>query len=162
MTPATADAIYLWAAILGIVASLLVSVDLLLKRWGYIGKLVRWFRKLLMRLIPDDTFTEVQLPLATSAAALSSTTAEGVTKTLRRYIMRGRESLFAYEITREGFTGTQFLVERIIPDQNPKSTETSNRDEANLQWHKWYKEWEGQPGSFGGASGTGLDGNLPW
>jgi hypothetical protein len=76
--------------------------------------------------------------------------------------MRGsRQQLLASETTRQGFAGTRFLVERIAPSEASKSCRTPNRDEANAQWHRWRKEWNEQPGGFGGAFGDGIGGKLP-
>jgi hypothetical protein len=96
-------------------------------------------------------------------AAVPATTPDGVTKVLVKYIMRGTQhQLLAYETKREGFPGTRYLVERKASGQDPKSCLTSNRDEANARWNEWFKEWEKQPGGFGGSFGTGLDGRPPW
>jgi hypothetical protein len=96
-------------------------------------------------------------------APVPAMTPDGVTKVLVKYIMRGtQQQLLAYETTRAGFPGTRYLVERKASDQDPKSCLTSNRDEANARWNEWFKEWEKQPGGFGGSFGTGLDGRPPW
>jgi hypothetical protein len=103
----------------------------------------------------------IKLPYQHSPATV--TTPDGVTKVLVKYIMRGtQQQLFAYETTRDGFPGTRFLVERVVPNQERQSCLTTNREEANIKWHEWFKEWEKQPGGFGGSFGTGLDGRLPW
>lgn len=85
----------------------------------------------------------------------------GVNKVLIKYIMRGAERLMAYEIVKEGFP-TGYLVEFAMRDKEPKSCANADYRVANAQWHEWYKEWKQQPGGFGGSSGTGLDGTLPW
>jgi len=77
------------------------------------------------------------------------------------HVMCGPNRLLAYEVTRQGFPGTQFLVERHRPNQQvPQYKLTSNRHDANAQWHTWREEWRAQPNGFGGASGT-FD-KLPW
>jgi hypothetical protein len=79
------------------------------------------------------------------------------------YIMAGRDRLLAYEVTRNGFPGTRFLVERHRPNQHdPQYKDTPNREEANAQWREWYEEWKAKPTQFGGASGKGLEGKPPW
>lgn len=89
---------------------------------------------------------------------------DGVKRVLKMHIMRGHEILRADEVTREGFPGVGYMVERVSADQNqpPKYVITPNQNEANATWWKWYKEWKAMPGGFGGASGTGLDGKPPW
>lgn len=80
---------------------------------------------------------------------------------LVRYIAYGTSQyLRAYEVTIEG--SVKYRVERKLPRKEPESLVTTDRDQANIRWHHWYQEWEKQPGSFGGSSGTGLDGKLPW
>jgi len=106
----------------------------------------------------------VHLVQGTVPVKIPSGNASVPTKTpddLVRYIMRGEERLMAYKVTRPGIT-PWFIVERIIPGQEPRLCETLDFREANAQWHEWYKEWEGQPGAFGGSFGNGLDGKLPW
>jgi hypothetical protein len=96
-------------------------------------------------------------------AVITTKAPEGVNKALVKHIMRGTEQqLMAWEITGQGFHGTHFLVGWIVPDQKPTFYETPDYKQANAQWHEWFKQWEKQPGGFGGAFGTGLDGKLPW
>jgi hypothetical protein len=87
--------------------------------------------------------------------------AGGVKKDLVKHIMRGKEHLMAYEIIKEGFP-KGYQVEFVMRDKEPKSCSSADYRVANERWHEWYKEWKQQPGGFGGASGTGLDGALPW
>jgi hypothetical protein len=94
--------------------------------------------------------------------AAPTTDAEGVTKKLIMHIMRGKDKLLAYEVTRAGQAGTQYLVERHFRDRIQGSTTTSSRDAANGQWLEWYREWKNSPGGFGGSFGTGLDGTPPF
>lgn len=94
--------------------------------------------------------------------ALPLHTPDGVHKELVKYIFSGQTRLMAYRVTRDGFSGDSYLVEWQRPNQNPKSMQTRNRAQANDQWLNWYQEWKRQPGSFGGASGTGLDGTPPF
>lgn len=68
----------------------------------------------------------------------------------------------AFRVVRDGFSGSNYLVEWQRANQNPKSMQTPDRAQANNQWLIWYKEWEKQPGGFGGSSGTGLDGAPPF
>ena len=74
--------------------------------------------------------------------------------------MYGQNQLLAYTTTRQGFPGTRFLVVRNRPNCEPQSLETSSQDVANAKWSEWYQEWKRQ--GFGGASGTGLLGELPF
>ena len=67
----------------------------------------------------------------------------------------------AWEIVREGFP-TGYFVEFAIRKLEPQSYATADYRVANEKWHEWYKQWKQQPGGFGGASGDGLDGTLPW
>jgi hypothetical protein len=97
-----------------------------------------------------------------AAEPITSALDDGIIKTPVIYIMRPPEKLFAYEVTREGVPGTWYRVEYTNRDGKTNSKDTLNKDEANLLWHKFYQEWKGRPGGFGGAFGTGLNGNLPW
>jgi hypothetical protein len=91
-----------------------------------------------------------------------TTDAEGMTKKLVMHVMRGKEKLLAYEVSREGLTGMCYLVERHFRDRDPASKTTASSDDANAQWLKWYREWKDSPGGFGGSFGTGLDGQPPF
>lgn len=68
----------------------------------------------------------------------------------------------ASRVTRDGVPGSNYLVEWQRRNQNPKSVQTPNRAQANDQWLIWYQEWKKQPGAFGGAFGTGLNGAPPF
>lgn len=103
--------------------------------------------------------TPIKMPFHDVAVPVK--THDGANKTLVKRIMRGPEKLMAWEITREGFP-KGYLVEFTIRNQEPKSRATADYKVANEQWHEWYKEWKQQPGGFGGASGDGIDGTLPW
>jgi hypothetical protein len=94
-------------------------------------------------------------------AATVVNTPPGPNKLLVKRIMRGTEKLMAWEIVREGLPKAYF-VEFAIRNLEPKSCVTAEYKMANEQWHEWYKQWKLQPGAFGGASGDGLDGTLPW
>jgi hypothetical protein len=78
---------------------------------------------------------------------------------LVRYIMCGHDQLLAYKSTREGLTGTRFLVVRQRPDQDPQSVSAPDREMANAKWTEWYREWKRK--GFGGASGN-FDGDPPF
>jgi hypothetical protein len=82
-------------------------------------------------------------------------------KLLKKRIMRGTEKLMAWEIVRAGLPNCYF-VEFAMRDRDPQAHITADYKEANVRWHEWYKVWKQQPGAFGGSSGDGLDGTLPW
>jgi len=67
----------------------------------------------------------------------------------------------AWEITGSGLFKSSF-VEFVMRDKDPEAYITADYKEANERWHEWYKVWKQQPGAFGGSSGDGLDGTLPW
>ncbi len=133
-----------------------------------------WVNKQALRFKIEQTTIELKvpapIPISTiptsspgSSGAVAAETAEGVTKHLVKHIMSGtRQNLMAYEITRRGFPGTQFYVERVVPEQGPDSYLTSDRDKASAKWREWYNEWKRQPGGFGGSFGNGLDSIPPW
>jgi hypothetical protein len=85
---------------------------------------------------------------------------DGMSRTIIRYIMCGQDQLLAYTTTREKLPGNRFLVVRTHPDKEPQSYETPDRDAANARWNEWYQEWKKR--GFGGTSGNGLDGGLPF
>jgi hypothetical protein len=143
----------------GAIATLLLLYFGFVDHWSHIKKVADWVRQQVLRLKPDPTPVELNLPPAPPPTELP---ADGVTKKPVMYIMFGPNRLLAYETTRQGFPGTRFLVERHLPNEQPKYCDTPNRDEANAQWRKWYEEWKAKPGGFGGASGTGLNGKPPW
>jgi hypothetical protein len=130
--------------------------------WSHVKKIAGWFRRRALRLKPDPTPVTLDIPPGPPPTDIPATTADGVTKICVMHVMHGGNQLLAYEVTRRGFPGARFLVERRIPNQQPKYCDTPNRDEANAQWRKWYLEWKAMPGGFGGASGRGLFGDLPW
>jgi hypothetical protein len=153
----TFNAILLVAAI----ATILVGVFEFIDHWSHVKRLLRWVRGQVPRLKIDSTPVVRTIPPPEPITTTS--TPDGVHKTLKKYIFRGtQQQLMASEITRDGFAGTRFLVEFIVVGQQPKSMSTANRDGANIQWHKWYQQWKQEPGGFGGTFGTGLDGTLPW
>lgn len=82
-------------------------------------------------------------------------------KLLIKRIMRGTEKLMAWEVISVGFPKSYF-VEFTMRGMEPKAYITADYKEANERWHEWYKVWKQQPGAFGGSSGDGLDGTLPW
>ena len=98
--------------------------------------------------------------LPETSAAFPSDGKDGIKRTTIRYIMSGRDQLFAYTTTRDGLPGTRFLVVRTHPESDPQSVETPSRDDANARWNEWYQEWK--RAGFGGASGNGLDGEAPF
>jgi membrane protein implicated in regulation of membrane protease activity len=100
-----------------------------------------------------------QAPPAASAAFLTSG-ADGVSRAIVRQIMCGQDRLLAYKTAREGLPGARFLIVRERPDRQPQSMETSDRVAANATWNELYQEWKKR--GFGGASGTGLDGEPPF
>jgi hypothetical protein len=159
MNTDTANRLIVAGAIAGIVVGVLVLIDFLINRWKYFRLFWHWCRKQVLRFKPDPTPVELNLPPAPPPTELP---ADGVTKKPVMYIMFGPNRLLAYETTRQGFPGTRLLVERHLPNEQPKYCDTPNRDEANAQWRKWYEEWKAKPGGFGGASGTGLNGKPPW
>lgn len=85
---------------------------------------------------------------------------DGTKRTVARYIICGKDQLFAYRTIRDGLKGERFLVVRQRPDQEPQSFESPDRDAANVKWNEWYQEWKKK--GFGGASGTGLGGEPPF
>jgi len=148
------NAVLLVAAIAGIVVCYFAFVD----HWSHVKKVAGGFRKQVLQLKPDQTPVQLKIP-----PGPPPTTADGVSKVCVMYIMAGRDRLLAYEVTRKGFPGARFLVERHRPNQQgPQYKDTPSRDEANAQWREWYEEWKAKPGGFGGASGKGLFGDLPW
>jgi hypothetical protein len=154
----TFNAFMLAGAIAGIVVCYFAFVD----HWSHVKKAGGWLRNQVLRLKPDRTLVTLGIPPAPPPTTLPATTVDGVSKVCVMNIMFGANRLLAYEVTSKGIPGTRFLVERHLPNQQPKYRLTPNREEANAQWHKWYQEWKAQPGAFGGASGTGLNGRLPW
>jgi hypothetical protein len=165
------DAIILWSAVAGIGVAVLALIDFLFNRWSYLKRLGTWVNKQALRFKIDQTTIVLKVPApipistipTSSPGAVAAETTEGVTKHLVKHIMSGtRQNLMAYEITRQGFPGTQFYVERVVPKQGPNSYLTSDRDKANAKWREWYYEWKKQPGGFGGSFGNGLDGISPW
>lgn len=90
--------------------------------------------------------------------------ADGTDGTHRKivcYIMLGQDQLLAYTTTRDNLPGTRFLVVRNRPDREPQSLQCPDRETANAKWTEWYREWKTTKG-FGGAFGTGLDGEPPF
>jgi hypothetical protein len=85
---------------------------------------------------------------------------DGTHREIVRFIMCGGDQLLAYKTTREGLSGTRFLVVRVRPNGEPQSLETQDRDGANAKWNELYQEWKKR--GFGGASGNGLDGAAPF
>lgn len=156
----TINLILVLGSIAGILLLALALVDFLINRWKYFKLIVRWLHKQLLRQKPDPTPTTLNIPPAPPPTEIPVTTADGVTKRSVIYVMYGGNQLWAYEVTRKGFPGTRFLVERRLPGQPTKYKETPNREEANEQWRTWYEEWKAQPNGFAGASGT-FD-KLPW
>jgi hypothetical protein len=102
---------------------------------------------------------DVAPPLPDTAGLIN--TGPGPNKQLIRRIMRGTEKLMAWEIIREGLPNV-FFVEFTVRNLEPDSCVSADYKVASAQWHEWYKLWKQQPGGFGGASGDGLDGTLPW
>jgi hypothetical protein len=149
-------------AIAGILLLVLALVDFLINRWKYFRMFGSWASKQVSRLKIDPTPVTLRIPPGVPSITLPATTADGVSKVCVMYVMSGPDRLLAYEVTRKGFPGTRFLVERHLPKQQPRYCDTPNRDEANAQWSKWYDEWRAKPSGFGGASGAGLSGKLPW
>jgi len=150
-----------WILVAAALVTILVGVFEFIDHWSHVKRLASWVRRQLIRLKPDPR--PVILTIPPEEPITTTSTPDGVHKTLKKYIFRGtQQQLMASEITRDGFPGTRFLVEFIVAGQQPKSVSTANRDEANIQWHKWYWQWKRQPGGFGGSFGTGLDGTLPW
>lgn len=162
MTDAAKNAIILVGAIGTIVLCILGILDFFIDRWGYLRRFGRRCHATLIRLRGDSTGVTLHIPRTTPAVLLPATTSDGVSKIAIKYIMRGHDQLLAYEVTRAGFPGKRFLVVRNRPNQNPQSFETADSANANARWQVWFQEWRQQPGGFGGASGTGLDGKPPW
>jgi hypothetical protein len=88
-------------------------------------------------------------------------TGPSANKHLIKRIMRGTDKLMAWEVIRAGFPKSYF-VEFTLRGVEPKAYITADYKEANEYWHECYKMWKQQPGAFGGSSGDGLDGTLPW
>jgi hypothetical protein len=147
--------------VVGVVAGVIVCYFEFVDHWSHVKRVAQWFRRQLARLKPDPRPVLLEIPPGPPPTDMPVTTADGVTKRWVMHITYGANKLLAYEVTRNGFPGTQFLVERHRPDQqNPQYKLTPNRDEANAQWLKWREEWQAQPNGFAGASGT-FD-KLPW
>jgi hypothetical protein len=147
--------------LLGAVAGIVVCYFVVVQNWDHVKSVARRCRKQLLRLKPDTTPTSLSIPPGPPESAIPTTTTEdGVTKRCVMYVMCGGNRLLAYEVTREGFPGTRFVVERHWPNQLPRYKSTPDRIAANTQWLQWYREWQAQPNAFGGASGT--FGKLPW
>jgi hypothetical protein len=109
---------------------------------------------------PGKKSTIDMTPTLPDAARLINT-GPGPNKRLIKRIMRGTEKLMAWEIIREELPKV-FFVEFTVRNLEPDSCVTADYKVANSQWHQWYKLWNQQSGGFGGASGDGLDGTLPW
>lgn len=149
------NAIFIAAAIAAIIGLYFQFVD----HWNHIKKLARWFQAQITRMKADRTPVVLDIPPGPPPTELP---ADGKTKTIVSYILYGSDRLLAYEVTRDGFPGVRYLVERHRPNQQPAYCDTPDRERANEQWRTWYQEWQSQPGGFGGSSGTGLDGRPPW
>lgn len=160
LSPVTKDTIILWSAIAGIVVCFVVVLDFSINRWGYIKRVAQWLWSGAKRIRPDSSAVELEISATPLSVTLPTGISDGVTKICVMYIMCGGDQLLAYTTTREGFPGTRFLVVRIRPNQQPQSCDTPNRAEANGKWNEWYREWKTK--GFGGASGTGLLGTLPF
>ena len=161
MSPETINQILVAGAVAGILLLVLALIDFFINRWKYFKMFVHWCRKQILRFKIDPAPVALNIP--PEAPITTTSTPDGVHKTQKIYIFRGtQQQLIASEITRDGFPGTRYLVEYIAPNQTPKSITTPNPDEANTQWNKWYKEWQKQPGGFGGSFGNGMDGRPPW
>lgn len=164
----TADTWTIVGAIAAVLVAVLTLVDFLDKRWNYLKKFGRWALKRapLLRsrtpvLLEIPELSPTRVPVFPDPA-MPLHTPDGVHKELVKFIFRGSERLMASRVTRDGFPGINYLVEWQRPHQNPKSVQAPNRAQANDQWLSWYQEWKKQPGGFGGASGTGLDGMPPF
>jgi hypothetical protein len=154
-----------------LVAAALVAIfDSLFPRLRYVWKFLVWSYKKLKAISIDQPPTTLNIPPppkplpgtellapAKPTELLSDALTQGGAKPAPlRYIMGGGDKLLAYELP-----GKRFLVERHYKGESqPRSTETSNRDEANGRWRDWYVEWK-QKG-FGGCFGTGMDGQPPF
>jgi hypothetical protein len=112
-----------------------------------------------VHLIRGTTPIKLTPPLPDASALVN--TPPGPNKRLVKRIMRGPDKLMAWEILRGEFPRGYF-VEFAVRNLEPKSGISLDYRVANEQWHEWYKEWKQQPGGFGGASGDGLFGELPW
>lgn len=112
-----------------------------------------------IRLIQGTKSVETNPPLPDTSALVN--TGPGPKKLLVKRIMRGTEKLIAWEIVRENLPKCYF-VEFSLRDLEPDACISADFKVANERWHEWYKQWKQQPGGFGGASGDGLDGSLPW
>ena len=110
---------------------------------------------------PPGKKSTIDMPPPLPDAAGLINTGPGPNKRLIKRIMRGSEKLIAWEIIREELPNV-FFVEFTVRNLESDSCITADYKVANSQWHEWYKLWKQQPGGFGGASGDGLDGTLPW
>lgn len=152
-----------------LIAALAAIWDIFFDRGKYLKMAWYWMTKQAAHVRTDRTPAVLGIPQPTPSrvpifpeAAMPLHTLDGVHKELVKFIFRGSERLMASRVTRDGFPGINYLVEWQRPNQNPKSMQTPNRAQANDQWLSWYQEWKKQPGAFGGASGTGLDGMPPF
>jgi hypothetical protein len=119
----------------------------------------RFWHEAHVHLVQGTTPIETTPELPDAATLVN--TGPGPTKVLVKRIMRGTEKLMAWEILREGFPNVYF-VEFSIRNLEPHSCVTRDYKVANERWHEWFKQWKQQPAAFGGTSGDGLDGTLPW
>jgi len=62
VNPNTKDNILLWAGVAGIVAALVVLLDFVLNRWGYIKRIALWFANSVGSLRPDSNMVALELP----------------------------------------------------------------------------------------------------
>src|SRR6266436_6046646 len=113
--------IILVAAIATILSAVIVLIDFIFNRWNHLRKIRHWLSKKLISLKLDQAPVVLRIPppppmstIPTSPpGTVASETPGGVTKRLVKHIMSGtRQQLMAYEIMRQGFPGTRFLVER--------------------------------------------------
>jgi hypothetical protein len=109
--------------------------------------------------LPFSHSEKPALPLPDVAGLVN--TGPSTSKPLIKRIMRGTEKLMAWEVVRVGFPKCYF-VEFTMRGMEPQAYISADYKEANERWHEWYKVWKQQPGAFGGSSGDGLDGTLPW
>jgi hypothetical protein len=161
VSPDVINRILVVGALAGVLLLVLALIDFLINRWKYFKLFGHWLRKRLLRFKNDPTFAILHIP--PEKPITSTSTPDGVHKTLKKFIFRGtQQQLMASETTRDGFPGTRYFVEFITAGQKPKSCSTPSRDEANAQWLVWYEQWEKQPGGFGGTFGSGIGVKRPF
>jgi len=153
----------LWEPIIGIGTVIIVILTLVLvigkkECVRYLRTISRWIRKRITTSRSPTTLNIPQPPpVYASAFPAPAIPLNALHGKLAKHIMGNGRKLLAFRTPRN-----TYLVEYHRPGELVKSIETPNAEAANMQWREWFLDWKGQPAAFGGSSGTGLNGDLPF